>query len=507
MRPSRYWVLVMGLVGGMLSAQTARAGGVAVESVAGARAKATAAVLTPIFDELGKRGYASGYAAVGRAFEKAASRPSLVQAGLPGDFVERVDQAYRLWITGKFPEGLAALQPLVKEAHANPASVIANPAFGTALFKAQVGIAMCHHRLGDDPAAWATMAELVRSFDAEVTKGQYGAEAFALHQQVKKEARAKATGGLSVRAAESTAAIYVNERFAKVGEVSRADLVPGTYRVVAQLGPDFGRTYDVEVKAGSRAEVVVDPAFERSVATGETWTGLVFRDRNEREQREGDVAARLGTSIGELGVIVVGVDTYKERSVAYGALFNASSGKEIRRASVVIDTVPPPARLQALARFLIGDPTPLDGVEVHRVVARPRPQPSAGGSSVVVAEAPPPRMLTGRRKLALGVAGLGVAGLAAGAVMTFQAYGLDSDANDLCEVGVPCANSAKAERLSQRASDRSKYAFIGYGLGAAALVGAGVLWFTGGPSEEESRASLTPQLAPGYAGLDLVGRF
>jgi hypothetical protein len=504
MRISRYWVLVLGLVGGMLFSSKARAGGVAVESVAGERAKATAAVLAPIFEELGKRGYGSGYASVGKGFEKS-SRASRVQGGLPSDFVERVDRAYRLWITGKFPEGLAALRPLVAEAHQNPASVIANPAFGNAVFKAHVGIAMCHHRLGDDTAAWAAMAELLRSFDTEVSKGQYGAEAFALYQQVKKEARAKATGGLTVRAADSTAAIYVNERFAKVGEVSRADLVPGTYRVVAQLGPEFGRAYDVEVKAGARAELVVDPAFERAVVTSEAWTGFAFRDRSEREQREGEVATRFATALGELGVIVVGVDVYKERAVAYGALFNASSGKEIRRASVVIDTVPPPARLQALARFLVGDPTPLDGVEVHKLVARPRPQP--GGATLVVAEAPPPSTFTRRRKLALGLGGLGVAGLAAGALMTVQAYGFQSDAEDLCTKGVPCEDQPAAQRLTDRAEARSRLSFIGYGLGAAALIGAGYLWFTGAPSDEENRASIAPQLAPGYAGLDLIGRF
>jgi hypothetical protein len=507
--------MVMGLVGvvgvSVLAPSSARAGGVAVESVAGERAKATAAVLAPIFEELSRRGYRSG-ADVGKAFEKAASRPSKVAGGLGGDFIERIDTAYRLWIGGRFQEGVAAMKPLVQEAYLNPSSLIGTPAFGAAVFKAQVGIAMCHHRLGDDTAAWAAMAELVRSFDVEVTKAQYGAEAYGLYQQVKKEAKAKATGGLSIRSADSTAAIYVNERFARVGELNRADLVPGTYRVIAQLGPDLGRAYDVEVKAGAKTDLVVDPAFERTIVTGVTgapgdvWTGLHFRDRAEREQRELDVAARFGAALGELGVIAVGIDTRKERTVAYGALINASTGKEIRRASVVIDTMPPPARLQALARFLVGEPTPLDGVEVHKIVARPKPQPAG---SVAGAPPPPPdRPLTGKRKLALALGGVGLVGVGVGVVLHYQAYNLQKDADALCE-GMPmCSKSDEAGQLSEEAESKFLNALISYGAGSAVLIGAGVLWYLGAPTEpSDESASIAPRLAPGYAGLDVMGRF
>ncbi len=510
MRLSRYWVLVMGLVGvSVWAPSSVRAGGIAVESVAGQRAGAAASELAPIFEELGRRGYRSG-ASVGASFEKAGSRPSKIKDGLAGDFSSRVDAAYRLWTAGKFAEALAALQPLVKEARANPASLITTPALAESLFKAQVGVAMCHHRLGDDTAAWAAMAELVRSFDQEVSKGQYGAEASGLYQQVKKEAKAKASGGLSIRAVDSTAAIYLNERFAKIGELNRNDLVPGVYRVVAQLGPDLGRAYDVEVKPGGKADLVVDPAFESSVVTGNAWTGLVFRDRAEREQREGDAAARFGAALGELGVIVVGIDIRNDRTVAYGALVNTSTGKEIRRASVVIDGAPPPARLQALARFLVGEPTPLDGVEVHKIVARPRP--SGAGGAAMLPEPPRPaqrRTFTGMRKLslALGVAGLASAGV--GLKFHLDAKDKDEEATKLCpNPDDGCDKSEEARAASEDAASTFNKALILYGVGGAALAGAITLWVIGGPSDaEEGGTALAPSLAPGYAGIDVVGRF
>lgn len=502
MRSSRVWLLGMMLSGLLLPPATASAGGIAVESVAGAREPATAATLAPIFGELARRGYRSGYKEVGKAFEGAGSRPSQLGAGLPADFALRVDQAYRLWITGKFEEGRAALRPLIEEAHRNPSSVISDQKVGPAVFKALVGLAMCHHRLGDDTGAWAAMAELLRSFDIEVAKAQYGAEAYSLYQQVKKEARGSASGGLAVRAASATAAIYLNERFVKIGELSLAELVPGTYRVVAQLGPDFGRAYDIEVKAGARAELVVDPEFERAVMTSPEWTGLVFHDRGEREQREAEVAARLGGALGELGVIVVGVDQRKERSIAYGALINASTGKELRRASVVIDTLPPPARLQALARFLVGEPTPLDGVEVHQVVNRSRPRPGAPAGE------PAPSPFTRRRKLSLGLGALGLGTAVAGLVMNLQALDLQERADEKCPTMDGCALFEEASALSDRASKRFTYALVAYGAGGALLIGATVLWLTGAPAAETSDgAALAPRLAPGYAGLDLMGRF
>jgi hypothetical protein len=490
-------------VGLLFAPAASRAAGVALESVAGTRGASTASVLTPVFEELARRGYRSGYEGIGRAFDGSVSRPSQNAGEVPSDLADKIDEAYRLWIGGKFAAGVRALQELIDVAHRNPAAVIANPKVGAALFKAEVGLAMCHHRLGNDTEAWAAMAELLRSYDLEVTKGQYGAEAFALYLDVKKEAKPTATGGLTVRSADPTAAIYVNERFAKIGEYSRADLLPGTYRVVAQLGPDYGRAYVVEVKAGSRVEVIVDPGFERTVVTSRTWTGLSFRDRADRDQREVEAAAKFGAAVGELGVVVVGIDTRKDRAVAYGALINASTGKEIRRASVVIDSLPPPERLRALARFLVGEPTSLDGVEVHKVVDRPK----ATAGVVAVAEAPRP-VWSPRRKLAVGASALAVGAVAAGVVFTLQAKGFREDADKLCPtIGQACTESARAEVLSQKSNKRSQYAIASYAAGGALLVGAAVLWFTGAPSPDDDQAALVPQLGPGYAGLDLIGRF
>jgi tetratricopeptide (TPR) repeat protein len=120
-----------------------------------------------------------------------------------------------------------------------------------------------------------------------------------------------------------------------------------------------------------------------------------------------------------------------------------------------------------------------------------------------------PGTFTGRRKVALGVGGAGVLALALGGVLGSQAAGLERDAFDLCpDRETPCTDATEAEALLDRARSRALFANVSYGVGAAAIAGAVILWFTGAPSaqpdERPRRASLTPHLAPGHASLELA---
>jgi hypothetical protein len=345
------------------TSRSASAETILLESHVEARASSAGEALAPLFDELAKRKVKRNYEDVGQRFEARSSAPSVASAGLPSDFVEQVEKGYQLWIRGQFQPAIAALQPLVEAAHRNAGLVAANARFSAAVFKALVAISLCHQRLGNDTAAWATMAELLRSFDAEVTRGQFGVEANALFRRVREEARSRGLASLSVQSLDESAVIFLNERYLKVGEATRSDLIPGRYRVLAQLGKRQGRVHLVDLKAGDSLRLELDPTFESSLVTSPEWSGFVFRDRVEREQREVELATRFGSAVEAIGVIVVGIDIKNERSVVYGALLNPATGKELRRGSVVIDTSPPPERLRALARFLTGD-KPTDGVQV-----------------------------------------------------------------------------------------------------------------------------------------------
>ncbi len=120
---------------------------------------------------------------------------------------------------------------------------------------------------------------------------------------------------------------------------------------------------------------------------------------------------------------------------------------------------------------------------------------------------PAPGMFTGKRKLALGLAGGGLLALVGGAVLGTQASGLEAEAFALCpDSGAACDDAATANDRLGRARSRALVADVAYGLGAAAIVGATVLWFTGAPPRPTSVA-VAPHIRPGYAGLAMQVRF
>ena len=139
------------------------------------------------------------------------------------------------------------------------------------------------------------------------------------------------------------------------------------------------------------------------------------------------------------------------------------------------------------------------------------PPPAGGGSDVLgdddgpVGPVDEPSALTGRRKLALGVAAVGVVSLAGAAILGTQAKGLEEEAHDACAM-VVCVDHAEANEALEDARGKARLANLGYGLAVAAGAGAAVLWFTGGPKRHDGLA-VAPHVAPGLAGAVVRGRF
>jgi hypothetical protein len=105
------------------------------------------------------------------------------------------------------------------------------------------------------------------------------------------------------------------------------------------------------------------------------------------------------------------------------------------------------------------------------------------------------------------VVGVGLAALAGGVVLGIQAKGFEDDAFALCpDPAATCADSAQAQELSDRGGGRALYANIAYGVGAATIVGAAVLWFTGAPRKAD-RIAVTPRLDAGFAGVTVRAGF
>jgi hypothetical protein len=122
-------------------------------------------------------------------------------------------------------------------------------------------------------------------------------------------------------------------------------------------------------------------------------------------------------------------------------------------------------------------------------------------------DAPPPAepsSFTGRRKLALVVAAVGVAAIGGGVGFGLHAGTVEDQANRTCpDAGCPDAHAVELNRTARR---NALYANIGFAAGGAAIVTAAVLWWTGSPRRAETIA-IVPTLDAGHLGVSFTRGF
>jgi hypothetical protein len=119
-----------------------------------------------------------------------------------------------------------------------------------------------------------------------------------------------------------------------------------------------------------------------------------------------------------------------------------------------------------------------------------------------------PRLFTTTRKIAVGVAGFGVAALGAGLVLGVDARTKQDRALELCPDPSRCARTAEVQDIHDRARSRALAANIAFGVAGAAVVGAVVLWLTGVPSEPAATdLAIGARAGRGAAGIDVGWRF
>lgn len=141
----------------------------------------------------------------------------------------------------------------------------------------------------------------------------------------------------------------------------------------------------------------------------------------------------------------------------------------------------------------------------------PPPPPPDGGKDVFRQTPPPPVVDAdpgkGRRRLGLILGGVGVAGLGAGIVFGLGAQGAFADADEECggDVGDCRGDTEAAQDDVDSASSKALLANIGFGIGAAALVGGAVLYLTA--PEAAEKAMIAPTVGDDGAGVVVRGRF
>jgi len=478
MRVLLVWIVMAAL------AVPARAGGIVLESYTGDRPPDAPRLVNPVLGELVSRGYNVGDT-LARAYEGKVSIVAISSFGLPADFAAQIDAGFKEWVSGRFDDAEKHLGALVELAHANSGAFARDQSLREPLLKGLIALALSQQRSGDPSAAHATFAEILRAYpDATVSRATYGAEAYDGFEQIRKELAAAGTGKLTIKLADDTGVVFIDEQYRAVGSTT-VDLPPGEYRVCVLLDKQPSRTHRIVVHAKDETKLAIDPRLDRAVRTG-PWTGLQFATAGDRESHEGAFAAGFANSLGAASVVVVGIDQVRGRPAIVGSLVSLT-GRELRRASVAIDPDPSLDRLRALARYLAGE-EPAGGIDVQEPSSAPvaSDKPEATGRET---DEPATGGRWGGWKWLTG--GLGVGALGAGVTLAV----LDGRCKDDVMPGRVCNNVYATEPVG----------YIAIAAGAA-LLGASIYFFaTGGAREPSRTAYIVP--APGGGVVGLAGRF
>jgi len=150
----------------------------------------------------------------------------------------------------------------------------------------------------------------------------------------------------------------------------------------------------------------------------------------------------------------------------------------------------------------------------------PQPAPAAAPESSEVSSesepAPEPAPTRGETHrpvaLSVGLAALGVGSLAAGTVFALKYRSSNDDAKAICPPNSPCTSDdiGRHQQLVDDAKAARAGAFIGFGVGGAALIGAAVSYFAFGFRDRETESGIRAQPligADGSVGLVTQGQF
>lgn len=442
--------------------------GIVLESYTDKRPDDATRLLAPLLEDLAARGYSSGDA-LGRRYEAQVSRPASTPDGLTPDFESGVERGFKLWVASRFDEAVTTLVPLVDSAHANSAAISQNQALQEKLLKGLIALSLSQLRKGDPPAAKALFAEILRSFpNAQLSRAQYGPEAFQAFEDTRRELSKSGRGRLTVKVPTETAVVFIDEHFENVGSVSKADMLPGEYRVFLQIGKQTSRTHRVVITADHEATLAVDTAYDDALRTSGLGTGFEFADAAAREKNEPRFAARFANELGASSVIVVGLDTVRGRNSIVGAVIDLRTGKEIRRANIALDPTPSVDRVRALGDFLAGKPA-ADGldVEIGGETQATEPEP---------ADTAPEAPSSGSHwKLVAALTSAGLAVASGGLAVKFALDGRDAGDELARTCAVSCTSEQYKSLHDQQDADNRK-AYIAGGVGVAFLATGAVFY-------------------------------
>ncbi len=453
-----------------------------------------AARLTPLLKRLTTRGFMTPEALVAALAAQSAPGDSLNLAQLEAT-TKAIESGYSSFLRGDFEVARQTLAQAIADLLRKPATVARQQPLRDALLRAYMGLALSHSRLGDAARAEASMTEFLRSMpDREISRATYGPEPIELAKRIRAAWVSKPRGALRVLTDDPTAVIFLDERYVGVGDVTLPDLWPGSYRVYVQRGKTEGRVHTVEVAPAKETVLEVQARLDAAVRIVGEVVALVFSSTAARDAEAHDRARELAVALDAAQVITIGADLRDGQPVIVGALVDPLRATPVRRASIAADELGGSG--EALLDYLL-DSKPSPAVRSYEA------------TTTRVAEKPPVALRARRGGGGLRAAGWVAAGIGVLAVGGGIYYGLR--ANELeDEVSSPPAWS---NDLADKVDEGESAAFranLLIGVGAAAVVGGGVLLYLGyrsGTTEASPRTQVRGLLAPGVAGFVVQGSF
>ena len=367
------------LFAAMLAASEAAADPIVMESYGGPRPEDADRLLAPVMAELSRAGFPA-IADVERRIDGRLSRSAgAMDDARAADAVRTIEAGYKKFLGGDFDAAVSEIERGLQPLRAAPGAVAGKNDRRHAVMRGLLGLALSHRRLGRQTEATSAMAELVRSFpDREISYKDYGPEPRDFFQKVQGELAREGKGELAVDVDDDKAVVFVNERYAGVGDVTVKDLYAGRYRVFLQQGDELGRVHEVDVEAGRTATVTVSWQLDAALRAG---ARLVFADEAARQEREARHAVGVARTLGAPSVVVLGIRDNRGRRSVVGAVYSADSMRPLRSGAVAVEpVVPAPERLAALARLLAGDEAAADLVTpLAESKSREAPEDDRGG--------------------------------------------------------------------------------------------------------------------------------
>ena len=260
--------------------------------------------LPAFYDELSRRGYRALIDSPKAVVNAHSSSGHQLKSSETASTEAQLKQGIALYLEGKFKKSKELLEAAWLQKMCRPAIVARNQTLRDSSYQALVYLALVSNRLRQQSKAKSYVEEFMRSFpDREVSSRQFGPEASSLFLKHGAEYIKKAKEQLNVSLDDSSAVVFVNERYVGVGE-QNMKLLPGDYRIYTQRGSLAGRVFKLNVRSNSKMSLHSSSVKDKAIVTEDHFF-LSFDSKEDQDKYALDFAYEIAGSLNAKELVLV----------------------------------------------------------------------------------------------------------------------------------------------------------------------------------------------------------